>query len=288
MIGSCGPWLTRSTPPLQIRSASYICLATWPNMAAVPRTLWHASRLIGCKHPGAPSLVDHEVHEKSSTFLTSMAQDAYYGFSVGDMRFITMNAFDAPDPEIVFPCCRSRWSGSDTSLKRGHNDGHTLYTVTRSTGQVEEGPVSFSVTSLDRGSVSRRFFELGKLPAVMITLPSTCWPITVRPKAIAGIALLSALRYRAMPKSRATRRSSTSCSATRRSGKGRSCRSPARRRLSAASTGAGYRWKRSRRHDPSKGKCHARFSDGATRARSRERAAGVAGAWLVGDTTRPE
>jgi hypothetical protein len=52
------------------------------------------------------------------------------------------------------------------------NDGHTLYTATRSTGQVEEGSVSFSVKNLDRGSVSWRFFELGKLPAVMITLPS--------------------------------------------------------------------------------------------------------------------
>lgn len=49
------------------------------------------------------------------------------------------------------------------------NDGRTIYTATRSTGQIEEGPVGFSVTNLDKGAVSWRFFELGALPAVMIT-----------------------------------------------------------------------------------------------------------------------
>jgi hypothetical protein len=52
------------------------------------------------------------------------------------------------------------------------NDGHTLHTATRSTGQVEEGSVGFSVANLDSRSVSWRFFELGKRPAVMITSPS--------------------------------------------------------------------------------------------------------------------
>jgi Icc protein len=28
-----------------------------------------------------------------------MAQETYYGFSVGDTRFIAMNAFDVPDPK---------------------------------------------------------------------------------------------------------------------------------------------------------------------------------------------
>lgn len=32
------------------------------------------------------------------------------------------------------------------------NDGRTLYTATRSTGHVEEGPVGFSVTNLDGGA----------------------------------------------------------------------------------------------------------------------------------------
>ncbi len=52
------------------------------------------------------------------------------------------------------------------------HDGQTVYTATRSTGQIEEGPVGFSVTNLDRGAVSWRFLELGKLPAVMITSPA--------------------------------------------------------------------------------------------------------------------
>jgi hypothetical protein len=34
------------------------------------------------------------------------------------------------------------------------HDGHAIYTATRSTGQIEEGPVGFSVTNLDHGVVS--------------------------------------------------------------------------------------------------------------------------------------
>ena len=52
------------------------------------------------------------------------------------------------------------------------HDGQTIYTATRSTGQIEEGPVGFSVTNLDNGVVSWRFLELGELPAVIITTPA--------------------------------------------------------------------------------------------------------------------
>jgi 3',5'-cyclic-AMP phosphodiesterase len=52
------------------------------------------------------------------------------------------------------------------------NDGRTLYSATRSTGQSEEGPVGYSVTNIDGNSVSWRFVELGKLPVVVITSPS--------------------------------------------------------------------------------------------------------------------
>lgn len=52
------------------------------------------------------------------------------------------------------------------------NDGKTLYTATRSTGQIEEGPVGFSVTNIDGGVISWKFFPLHELPAVMITSPS--------------------------------------------------------------------------------------------------------------------
>ena len=51
------------------------------------------------------------------------------------------------------------------------NDGRTLYTATRSTGQIEEGPVGYSITNIDGDVVSWRFVELGKLPFAMITSP---------------------------------------------------------------------------------------------------------------------
>jgi hypothetical protein len=41
------------------------------------------------------------------------------------------------------------------------NDGLTLYTATRSTGQIEEGPVGFSVTNLDNGVLLRGFAAIG-------------------------------------------------------------------------------------------------------------------------------
>lgn len=52
------------------------------------------------------------------------------------------------------------------------NDGKTLYSATRSTGQIEEGPVGYSITNLDSNIVSWRFVELGRLPVVVITSPS--------------------------------------------------------------------------------------------------------------------
>ncbi|HET6266308.1 MAG TPA: metallophosphoesterase, partial [Acidobacteriota bacterium] len=52
------------------------------------------------------------------------------------------------------------------------NDGYTIYAATRSTGQVKEGPVGFSITNLDHGVVSWKFKPLGSWPFVMITSPS--------------------------------------------------------------------------------------------------------------------
>jgi 3',5'-cyclic-AMP phosphodiesterase len=51
------------------------------------------------------------------------------------------------------------------------NDGRTLYTATRSTGQIEEGPAGFSITNIDGGIVSWRFKPLGGWPLVMVTAP---------------------------------------------------------------------------------------------------------------------
>ena len=52
------------------------------------------------------------------------------------------------------------------------NDGATLYTATRSTGQIEEGPVGFSVTNIDGAAVSWAFLPLAEPSLVMITSPA--------------------------------------------------------------------------------------------------------------------
>jgi 3',5'-cyclic-AMP phosphodiesterase len=51
------------------------------------------------------------------------------------------------------------------------NDGRTIYATTRSTGQIEEGPAGFSVTTLDRGVISWKFKPLSEWPLVVITSP---------------------------------------------------------------------------------------------------------------------
>lgn len=52
------------------------------------------------------------------------------------------------------------------------NDGRTLYTATRSTGQIEEGPAGFSFTNIDGPVISWKFLPLGTLPVVVITSPA--------------------------------------------------------------------------------------------------------------------
>ncbi len=66
------------------------------------------------------------------------------------------------------------------------NDGRALYSATRSTGQIEEGPVGYSVTNIDGGVVSWRFVELGKLPVVMITSPSDERLLTASSEVVQG------------------------------------------------------------------------------------------------------
>lgn len=60
------------------------------------------------------------------------------------------------------------------------NDGHALYTATRSTGQVEEGPVGFSATNLDGDVVSWRFVELADTMTVVITSPADARLTTIQ------------------------------------------------------------------------------------------------------------
>jgi Icc protein len=60
-----------------------------------------------------------------------------------------------------------------TSYNELANDGPTIFAATRSTGQIEEGPVGYALTSVDDGVVSWRFKLLDEpFPFVMITTPA--------------------------------------------------------------------------------------------------------------------
>ena len=59
-----------------------------------------------------------------------------------------------------------------THVNNVANDGHTVYAATRSTGQISEGPVGFSIVNLDNGVVSWKFKPLGSWPFVMVTSPA--------------------------------------------------------------------------------------------------------------------
>ena len=53
------------------------------------------------------------------------------------------------------------------------NDGCTIFAATRSTGQIEEGPVGYSIVTIDGGIVSWRFKPLDDpFPFVVITAPA--------------------------------------------------------------------------------------------------------------------
>jgi predicted phosphodiesterase len=169
--------------------------------------------------PWCAIIGDHDVHEKSFVnFKEAMSEQTHYAFTVGDTRFVAMNAFDVPEPSsftvskeqlnwaedelelttkngktkvLLLHCYPSdlKIGGSEVSrlvrdydvrlVDMGHthyneiaNDGRTLYSATRSTGQIEEGRVGYSIINLDGNVVSWRFIELGKLPVAVITSPS--------------------------------------------------------------------------------------------------------------------
>ena len=53
------------------------------------------------------------------------------------------------------------------------NDGRTVYAATRSTDQIEEGPVGYAITAIHAGVVSWRFKELAQpWPFVLVTAPA--------------------------------------------------------------------------------------------------------------------
>ena len=168
--------------------------------------------------PWCAIIGDHDVHEKSFVnFRESMSEQTYYAFTVGDTRFLAMNAFDVPEPSsftvleeqlrwaeeelqlatekgqtkvLLLHCYPSDLNVGGEEVSRlarvydvclidmGHthyneiaNDGRALYSATRSTGQIEEGQVGYSVINIHGNVVSWRFVELGKLPVAMITSP---------------------------------------------------------------------------------------------------------------------
>jgi Icc protein len=73
------------------------------------------------------------------------------------------------------------------------NDGHTIFMATRSTGQIEEGPVGFSVAAVDQGGVSWRFKPLEEgWPLTLITKPTDRRLVTGGKGGIAGLAVVRA------------------------------------------------------------------------------------------------
>jgi predicted phosphodiesterase len=60
------------------------------------------------------------------------------------------------------------------------NDGTVLYSATRSTGQIEEGPVGYSVTTIDKNTVSWYFVPLGSPSLLAITQPEDARLVTDR------------------------------------------------------------------------------------------------------------
>ncbi|MCK8495434.1 metallophosphoesterase [Spirosoma sp. RP8] len=87
---------------------------------------------------------------------------------------------DLVDPQETY-LLNSLIAGHDVVLvDMGHthynelaNDGHVVFSATRSTGQIEEGPVGYSLVSVDNETVSWRFKALhDAFPFVMITNPA--------------------------------------------------------------------------------------------------------------------
>lgn len=166
---------------------------------------------------------------------TSLFQQYIYpkvpdSFDIGNYRFLLLNSFDIQN-EIPFitseltaakaagmqsvlmfhefdvnQCCTALQSLIQNDnvilVDTGHthtnvlaNDGHTIYAATRSTGQASEGPVGFSVVSLDNGIVSWKFQALGQWPFVSITSPADAGLITNSGEIVRGTATIHAKAF---------------------------------------------------------------------------------------------
>jgi 3',5'-cyclic-AMP phosphodiesterase len=80
------------------------------------------------------------------------------------------------------------------------NDGRTIFAATRSTGQIVEGPVGYSIATIDQGIVSWRFKALDDpCPFVVITAPADHRLMRHPGQAIDGSCEVRALVFGAKP-----------------------------------------------------------------------------------------
>ncbi len=148
---------------------------------------------------------DHDRHDISA-YEKSMESNPYYSFSAAGYHFAFLDVMSGVDSAEKTWLTQDLAAAKAAGLKNvlmahsynvasdlqgliqkddvilvdaGHthtnsvaNDGHTVFAATRSTGQISEGPVGFSLVNLDNGVVSWKFKPLGSWPFVMITSPA--------------------------------------------------------------------------------------------------------------------
>jgi 3',5'-cyclic-AMP phosphodiesterase len=120
---------------------------------------------------------DFRLHDAQLDWLQRELKDADHA---GQRSVIFMHAYPADlrfgAEKLTALLARHRVACVDmghTHYNELANDGHTIFAATRSTGQIEEGPVGFAVAAVDGGVVSWRFQPLtGPWPLVLITNPA--------------------------------------------------------------------------------------------------------------------
>jgi hypothetical protein len=143
---------------------------------------------------------DHDVHPKNhDNFKRFMMQEAFYRFDLGSYGFLAreLRKFSSPLRNLIKKYRVRLVDMGHTHYNEIANDRNTLYTATRSTGEIEEGPVGFSITNLDNDVVSWRFKPLGEWPFVMITSPADDRLLTNREVATRTVAKKMPVRAKA-------------------------------------------------------------------------------------------
>jgi 3',5'-cyclic-AMP phosphodiesterase len=106
-----------------------------------------------------------------------LRDDLAVAYRNGRMIIVLMHAYPSEHEEARELATLFRERGVSL-VEMGHthynelaNDGRTVYAATRSTGQVEEGPAGFTVTTIDAGVISWKFKPASEWPLVVITSP---------------------------------------------------------------------------------------------------------------------